>query len=253
MSAVAHEPRPALEGESPRELSLVDCDAHHNWRGVEGRAALPAPVLGGLRRREPVQIAAQLAVSERGRRRRAGRCPSRRCRLRWIGRRSLSPPAARRVGHRRRDPHRPVLQRGLSRQCRVCHGAVERAQRLDDRRLVEPGFALSRLVDRPHAGSSGGGQRDRPPRLAAGHRPDSLFGRLAHAVRAAVLRSHLGSLRAQRSGGRHALRGHRDHAPADVGRLAFLLSGVAHRHVPGVPGANDQSRLPRARSRSSPD
>ena len=33
MSAVAHEPRPALEGESPRELSLVDCDAHHNWRG----------------------------------------------------------------------------------------------------------------------------------------------------------------------------------------------------------------------------
>ena len=33
MSAVAHEPRPALEGESPRELSLIDCDAHHNWRG----------------------------------------------------------------------------------------------------------------------------------------------------------------------------------------------------------------------------
>ena len=35
MSAVAHEPRPALEGESPRELSLIDCDAHHNWRGVK--------------------------------------------------------------------------------------------------------------------------------------------------------------------------------------------------------------------------
>jgi uncharacterized protein len=35
MSAVAHEPRPAIEGESPRELSLVDCDAHHNWRGVK--------------------------------------------------------------------------------------------------------------------------------------------------------------------------------------------------------------------------
>jgi predicted TIM-barrel fold metal-dependent hydrolase len=35
MSAVAHEPRTALEGESPRELSLVDCDAHHNWRGVK--------------------------------------------------------------------------------------------------------------------------------------------------------------------------------------------------------------------------
>src|SRR5215211_8483761 len=31
----------------------------------EGRAALPTPVLGGLRRREPIQIAAQLAVSQR--------------------------------------------------------------------------------------------------------------------------------------------------------------------------------------------
>jgi hypothetical protein len=35
MSAIAHEPQPALEGESPRGLSLVDCDAHHNWRGVK--------------------------------------------------------------------------------------------------------------------------------------------------------------------------------------------------------------------------
>ena len=35
MSAVAHDPRPALEGESPRELSLIDCDAHHNWSGVK--------------------------------------------------------------------------------------------------------------------------------------------------------------------------------------------------------------------------
>lgn len=32
MSAVAHEPRLALEGESPHELSLVNCAAHHNWR-----------------------------------------------------------------------------------------------------------------------------------------------------------------------------------------------------------------------------
>src|ERR687890_2041314 len=30
-----------------------------------GRAALPPPVLGGLRRREPVQIAAQLTLSQR--------------------------------------------------------------------------------------------------------------------------------------------------------------------------------------------
>ena len=34
-----------------------------------------------------------------------------------------------------------------------------------------------------------------------------------------------------------------DHEPADGGWVAFLLSRVAHRHVPGVPGTGDQSRL----------
>ena len=29
MSAVAHEPRSALEGESPRQLFLIDCDTYH--------------------------------------------------------------------------------------------------------------------------------------------------------------------------------------------------------------------------------
>ncbi|MGH2616989.1 MAG: hypothetical protein ACRDJC_17280, partial [Thermomicrobiales bacterium] len=35
MAAVTHEPRTGLDAERPRELSLIDCDAHHNWRGVK--------------------------------------------------------------------------------------------------------------------------------------------------------------------------------------------------------------------------
>jgi predicted TIM-barrel fold metal-dependent hydrolase len=35
MAAVAREDRPTLNSEPPRKLSIVDCDAHHNWRGVK--------------------------------------------------------------------------------------------------------------------------------------------------------------------------------------------------------------------------
>jgi predicted TIM-barrel fold metal-dependent hydrolase len=35
MSAVASQETGAREGERPRELSLIDCDAHHNWGGVK--------------------------------------------------------------------------------------------------------------------------------------------------------------------------------------------------------------------------
>lgn len=35
MSAVAHAPRAATTQQTPRELSLIDCDAHHNWGGVK--------------------------------------------------------------------------------------------------------------------------------------------------------------------------------------------------------------------------
>jgi predicted TIM-barrel fold metal-dependent hydrolase len=41
MSAVTRETRPALDGDgaSARDLALIDCDAHHNWRGA--RDVLP--------------------------------------------------------------------------------------------------------------------------------------------------------------------------------------------------------------------
>ena len=35
MSAVADETRSELGGERPPDLALIDCDAHHNWRGVQ--------------------------------------------------------------------------------------------------------------------------------------------------------------------------------------------------------------------------
>jgi predicted TIM-barrel fold metal-dependent hydrolase len=35
MAAVAQEDRSTLNNEPPRKLSIVDCDAHHNWRGVK--------------------------------------------------------------------------------------------------------------------------------------------------------------------------------------------------------------------------
>lgn len=35
MSTTVHEPRATGEGDRPRQLSLIDCDAHHNWRGVQ--------------------------------------------------------------------------------------------------------------------------------------------------------------------------------------------------------------------------
>jgi predicted TIM-barrel fold metal-dependent hydrolase len=35
MSAVVHEPHTSLDDDSQREITLIDCDAHHNWRGVK--------------------------------------------------------------------------------------------------------------------------------------------------------------------------------------------------------------------------
>jgi predicted TIM-barrel fold metal-dependent hydrolase len=35
MSAVVHEPHTSLDDDSPREITLIDCDAHHNWRGIK--------------------------------------------------------------------------------------------------------------------------------------------------------------------------------------------------------------------------
>ena len=243
MSAVAHEPRPALDGESPRELSLIDCDAHHNWRGVKD-------VLPYL----PRYWADYVIESQF---------------------KSLpNSPYPKGVGGGERVDARPgdvgsagsdvdLFRRQLLDEWGV-DIAILTGQFYNVAFLANAGFAaalssalndwmidvwlsqdraLPRLADRPDAGPAGGGQGDRPPWFAAGHRADPDLRRLAHAVRAAVLRSDLGGLRAQRAGGRHALRRHRHHAPADLGRLAFLLPGVAHRHVSGLSGAGDQPGL----------